>query len=128
MDSRRVILHQHSCSAPASVDDSAPARPIRTWTSAGGKYQREAAYVATRGDDIVLRKRNDRRFVIALEKLCERDRAYVIAVRRHPGLTNEIEGKVAGITDGDTIRVLDDDKQTYKIRLEGIDAPESGQA
>ena len=36
-------------------------------------------------------------------------------------------GKVVGVTDGDTITVLHD-RQPYKIRLEGIDAPESGQA
>ncbi|MBM4070790.1 MAG: nuclease [Planctomycetes bacterium] len=36
-------------------------------------------------------------------------------------------GKVVGISDGDTITVLLD-KQQHKIRLEGIDAPESGQA
>jgi endonuclease YncB( thermonuclease family) len=36
-------------------------------------------------------------------------------------------GKVVGVTDGDTITVLHD-RQPHKIRLEGIDAPESGQA
>ncbi|MCE9533787.1 MAG: thermonuclease family protein [Planctomycetes bacterium] len=35
-------------------------------------------------------------------------------------------GKVVGISDGDTITVLVD-KTTHKIRLNGIDAPESGQ-
>jgi endonuclease YncB( thermonuclease family) len=37
-------------------------------------------------------------------------------------------GKVVGISDGDTITVLDASKQQHKIRLEGIDAPESHQA
>ena len=36
-------------------------------------------------------------------------------------------GKVVGITDGDTITVLDADKTEHKIRLMGIDAPESKQ-
>ena len=35
--------------------------------------------------------------------------------------------KVVRIADGDTIRVLLD-KTQHKIRLEGIDAPEKGQA
>src|SRR5437879_452638 len=39
-----------------------------------------------------------------------------------------IAGNVVGVTDGDTITVLDSEKVTHKIRLEGIDAPESGQA
>jgi endonuclease YncB( thermonuclease family) len=38
-----------------------------------------------------------------------------------------IEGRVVGITDGDTITLLDADKRQHKIRLDGIDAPESGQ-
>ncbi len=40
----------------------------------------------------------------------------------------EIRGKVVGIADGDTITVLDSQKVQHKIRLEGIDAPERGQA
>ena len=36
-------------------------------------------------------------------------------------------GKVVGITDGDTITVLDGNKTQHKIRLMGIDAPEKKQ-
>jgi endonuclease YncB( thermonuclease family) len=38
-----------------------------------------------------------------------------------------VKGRVVGITDGDTITLLDADKRQHKIRLDGIDAPESGQ-
>lgn len=38
-----------------------------------------------------------------------------------------IGGKVVGIADGDTITVLTAAKETVKVRLHGIDAPESGQ-
>ena len=38
-----------------------------------------------------------------------------------------IEGRVVGITDGDSVTVLDIDKVQHKIRLAGIDAPEKGQ-
>lgn len=38
-----------------------------------------------------------------------------------------IVGKVVGISDGDTITVLDANKRQHKIRLSGIDAPEKGQ-
>lgn len=41
---------------------------------------------------------------------------------------DEIRGKVVSIADGDTITVLDAEKVQHKIRLEGIDAPEKGQA
>ena len=39
-----------------------------------------------------------------------------------------MEGLVVGVADGDTITVLDQQKNTYKIRLQGIDAPEKKQA
>ncbi len=37
-------------------------------------------------------------------------------------------GRVVGVSDGDTITVLDDNKQRHVIRLMGIDAPEKAQA
>ena len=39
-----------------------------------------------------------------------------------------LTGRVVRVTDGDTIVVLDMDKVQHKIRLQGIDAPERGQA
>ena len=36
-------------------------------------------------------------------------------------------GRVVGVADGDTITVLDADRQQQKIRLQGIDAPEKAQ-
>lgn len=41
---------------------------------------------------------------------------------------NTVTGKVVGVSDGDTIMVLDADRQQHKIRVAGIDAPEKGQA
>ena len=38
------------------------------------------------------------------------------------------DGKVVGVTDGDTILVLDSQHMQHKVRLAGIDAPESKQA
>jgi endonuclease YncB( thermonuclease family) len=45
------------------------------------------------------------------------------------GLANgaTITGKVVGVSDGDTITVLDSSKTQHKIRLAGIDAPEKAQ-
>jgi endonuclease YncB( thermonuclease family) len=38
-----------------------------------------------------------------------------------------ITGKVVGVSDGDTITVLDAEKRQHKVGLDGIDAPESSQ-
>ena len=39
-----------------------------------------------------------------------------------------LEGRVVGVADGDTITVLDADHVPHKIRLSGIDVPETAQA
>jgi endonuclease YncB( thermonuclease family) len=38
-----------------------------------------------------------------------------------------VEGRVVGVTDGDTITVLDGARAQHTVRLGGIDAPERGQ-
>jgi len=42
-------------------------------------------------------------------------------------LADEIIGRVIKVSDGDTITILDSNNQKHKIRLKGIDAPESQQ-
>lgn len=44
-----------------------------------------------------------------------------------PVVAATLEGVVVGVSDGDTVTVLDSDKQQHKIRLSGIDAPEKSQ-
>ncbi len=39
-----------------------------------------------------------------------------------------LQGLVIGVSDGDSITVLDSDKRQHKIRLQGIDASEKAQA
>ena len=42
--------------------------------------------------------------------------------------SQQISGLVVGISDGDTLTLLDSSNTQHKIRLSAIDAPESGQA
>lgn len=42
--------------------------------------------------------------------------------------TKTLQGQVVAIADGDTLIVLDADKTQHKVRLDGIDTPEKGQA
>ena len=44
-----------------------------------------------------------------------------------PACAEIIAGRVVGVTDGDTLTLLDTSNQTHKIRLAGIDAPEKNQ-
>ena len=39
-----------------------------------------------------------------------------------------LHGLVVSVADGDTITILDDQRQRHKIRLQGIDAPETRQS
>jgi len=43
-------------------------------------------------------------------------------------VANTLQGRVVGVSDGDTVTVLDADNTPHKIRLSGIDAPEKEQA
>jgi endonuclease YncB( thermonuclease family) len=53
----------------------------------------------------------------------------LLGLLAQPGqiLAEAIVGRVVGVSDGDTITVLDAQHQQHKIRLAGIDAPESKQ-
>ena len=42
--------------------------------------------------------------------------------------SHTIRGKVVKVQDGDTVTIVDSTNTQYKIRLDEIDAPESGQA
>ena len=53
----------------------------------------------------------------------------LMILQGHPvHAADSLKGRVIGVSDGDTITVLDADNRQYKIPLAGIDAPESHQA
>ncbi len=53
---------------------------------------------------------------------------FCFLVSAQAALAETYTGRVVGITDGDTITVLDATNRQHKIRLSGIDAPEKKQA
>lgn len=53
---------------------------------------------------------------------------FLSALLATPVFGAALQGKVVGISDGDTITLLDANNREYKIRLAGIDAPEKSQA
>ena len=42
-------------------------------------------------------------------------------------LADQLQGRVVKVSDGDTVTVLDEQRQQHVIRLAGIDAPEKSQ-
>ena len=53
--------------------------------------------------------------------------ALVLILLPLPAFPADYPARVVGISDGDTLTVLRDDRVQVKIRLHGIDAPETGQ-
>jgi len=54
--------------------------------------------------------------------------ALILALVSLAASAETLEGKVVGVTDGDTVTVLDASNGGHKVRVAGIDAPEKGQA
>ncbi len=53
--------------------------------------------------------------------------ATIVAILLIQVVLGDIRGLVVGVTDGDTVTVLDEEKHSHKVRLYGIDAPEKRQ-
>jgi endonuclease YncB( thermonuclease family) len=53
--------------------------------------------------------------------------AVVAAAKPKTPAANILDGKTVGVSDGDTVTVLDSSNTQHKIRLEAVDAPESHQ-
>lgn len=107
------------CQLPVAAQ---PPTATRLWTDSTGKYQVSATYVGVADGQVTLRKENGQTVAVPLERLSRADQEFVQSA------ASAIVGQVVGVSDGDTITVLDANKEQFKIRLEGIDTPESNQA
>lgn len=65
--------------------------------------------------------------VLFLSMLCLRSLLILSTLLIGPAYAETLIGVVVGVSDGDTITVLDAERQQHKIRLSGIDAPEKAQ-
>lgn len=68
-----------------------------------------------------------------MQKLCSHPQKYLLVLlflvlSASDCLAGELNGKVVGVHDGDTITLLTEEKVQVKIRLSSIDAPETKQA
>jgi endonuclease YncB( thermonuclease family) len=97
--------------------------PLRTWTDSAGKHSTQAELADYKGGTVYLHLRDGRIKLVPIERLSVQDQEHVRA--EHPFQT--LDGEVVGLADGDTLILLDAQKTQHKIRLEGIDAPESKQ-
>ena len=53
--------------------------------------------------------------------------ALSLLLQTHVSLAAMLAGRVVGVLDGDTLEVLTPDRQSYRVRVSGIDAPEKRQ-
>ncbi|NQT14254.1 MAG: thermonuclease family protein [Planctomycetes bacterium] len=112
-----------------------PPTTYRKWNG-GGKLEIEAEFVSMAMGKVKLRKADGEEVTLPLEKLSETDRRWIEQEKTsssivHARLSRDsriLAGSVAGVADGDTITVSDKRKIEHTVRLQGIDAPEEGQA
>jgi endonuclease YncB( thermonuclease family) len=99
-----------------------PEPETRRWSDNTGRFSAAAKFTRFTNDKVTLTKADNKTVEVPLDRLSEADRRYVDSVA-----VKTISGKVVALSDGDTITVQQG-KTFYKIRLEGIDAPEGAQA
>lgn len=117
-------------SAPAIVPEPKP-EIFRKWTDDTGTFTVVAVAARWDSNEAKLQREDGKLLTLPLAKLSATDREYLHATKFPPTYLpggKVALGKAVGVTDGDTIKLLDDDKGNYTFRLEGIDAPESHQA
>jgi len=103
--------------------DPTPAKrqTVRHWQDSTGKFGVDAVLIGFARDVAYVQKEDGDVRPVPMARLSGPDRSHV------QNSVNVIEGRVVGITDGDTITVLDANNKQHKIRLEGIDSPENSQ-
>jgi endonuclease YncB( thermonuclease family) len=118
-------------SAPSQDEAQPPPGIYRKWTDDTGMFTVVAVVARWNSQTAKLQREDGKLLVLPLEKLSATDLEYLKMLKTPPTLLpggKVLIGKVVGVTDGDTIKLMDEDRGHYTIRLEGIDAPEAHQA
>jgi endonuclease YncB( thermonuclease family) len=121
-----AIAAQAVVASPAAKEPTATIEKVwtRNWSDRKGSHHVTAALVDYQNSVAYLKKESGHIVPVPTTRLSDSDHAFIAAKIRP---VKVITGKVVSITDGDTILVMDG-TEARKIRLEGIDAPESRQA
>lgn len=103
----------------------------RIWESSTGKRV-IADLVKSKDGRATIERLDGRQFTVSVETFSKADQAYIQSresgdYERQFKAGDIFFGKVVGLADGDTLTVLYG-RQRVKVRLHGIDAPETGQA
>ncbi|MEW4563785.1 thermonuclease family protein [Bremerella sp. JC770] len=113
--------------APPAGAQAQPDPPLvdsfRPWHDAGGKLLTKSRFAYLEADRVALWPETGQMLLIPQAQFSAEDRQWIAA---HP--VKVLRGKVIFVADGDTVGLLDAQKKQHRIRLEGIDAPESNQA
>jgi len=96
---------------------------FRPWHDASGKLLTKSRFAYLDGDRVALWTETGQMLLIPQAQISVADRQWVASQQ-----VKVLRGKVIYVADGDTVGLLDANKKQHRIRLEGIDAPESGQA
>jgi len=114
---------------PVATSDPEAKESPRPWVDSSGKHSIVATLLGMEGEAARLSFATGGVADVPLAVLSDGDAAYVrirMAPRANPAADVFI-GKVVKITDGDTLQIRTIDHSTKTVRLNGIDAPESGQ-
>ena len=65
----------------ATQDEKSTAGAMRTWSDASGKFKVQAQLLRIEGEQIVLRRDDDKEITVAIEKFTTADKAYIADVR-----------------------------------------------
>ena len=99
----------------------------RVWSTGDKKFI--ADFVSATDRDVILQRVDGSESTYSISEFESSDRRYIEARRTTVADAISLSiGKVVGVADGDTITVLTELKRQIKIRINGIDAPEIGQA